>query len=145
MFDNALIVHLRGAMLEPMLLFFSALTILAFLLLKDEQNDKRFGWWSILFGASLGCVLTTKVVGLVLILLIPAVTWMLWPRKDFLLRFAGIGAAAFLITYIGVWQTHFALGSTINPALPDQGYYQASPQYKAVLGAGKPARCGGFP
>ena len=144
-FDNALIVHLRGAMLEPMLLFFAASTILAFLLLKDEQNDKRFGWWSILFGTSLGCVLTTKVVGLVLILTIPAIVWMLWPRKDLLARFAGIAGAAFLITYIGVWQTHFALGSTINPVLPDQGYYQASPQYKAVLGAGKTRSLRWFP
>lgn len=137
LFDNALIVHLRGAMLEPMLLFFTALTILVFLLLHEEKDTKRFGWYSALFGISLGCVLTTKVVGLVMVLLIPALIWLLWSRKDLVQRFFSIGALAFLVTYVGVWQIHFTLGSTINPVLPDQGYYQASEQYKAVLGTEK--------
>lgn len=145
LFDNALIVHLRGAMLEPALLFFSALTILAFLLLRDEKNIQRFGWYSVLFGISFGCVLTTKVVGLVMILLIPALLWLLWPAKDLIQRFLGIGALAFLVTYVGVWQLHFALGSTINPVLPDEGYYQASDQYKAVLTAGKSGSLRWFP
>ncbi|OGJ63685.1 hypothetical protein A3C37_02800 [Candidatus Peribacteria bacterium RIFCSPHIGHO2_02_FULL_53_20] len=145
LFDNALIVHLRGAMLEPMLLFFAALTIFAFLLLHEEKDPKRFGWYSALFGVSLGCVLTTKVVGLVMILLIPALGWLLWSKKDLLQRFLGIGALAFFVTFVGVWQIHFALGSTINPALPDQGYYQTSEQYKAVLAAGKNGSVRWFP
>jgi dolichyl-phosphate-mannose--protein O-mannosyl transferase len=145
LFDNALIVHLRGAMLEPTLLFFSALNILAFLLLRNEQNAKRFGWYAALFGASFGFVLTTKVVGLVMILLIPALIFLLWPKKDLIQKFVGIGALAFLVSFVSVWQTHFALGSTINPLLPDQGYYQASEQYKAVLTAGKNRSLRWFP
>lgn len=145
LFDNALIVHLRGAMLEPALLFFTTLTILAFLLLREETDLRRFDWWSILFGLSFGCVLTTKVVGLVMILLIPALLWLLWPDRRRIRRFLGIGALSFLITYVGVWQTHFALGGSINPVLPDQGYYQASEQYKAILAAGKNGSLRWFP
>ncbi|TSC60726.1 MAG: hypothetical protein Greene041662_99 [Candidatus Peregrinibacteria bacterium Greene0416_62] len=145
LFDNALIVHLRGAMLEPALLFFSALTILAFLLLREEKDLRRFGWYSALFGVSFGCVLTTKVVGLVMVMLIPALLCLLWPKKDLIQRFLSISALAFLVTYVGVWQIHFALGSTINPILPDEGYYQASNQYKAVLTAGKNSSLRWFP
>jgi len=135
LFDNALIVHLRGAMLEPALLFFSVLTILAFLHLREEKDPRRFTWYAILFGGAFGCVLTTKVVGLVLILLIPALVWHLRRNSPSLQRLAGAGGMALLCVYIGVWQIHFALGKTINPALPDQGYYQASDSYKAVLAA----------
>lgn len=136
LFDNALIVHLRGAMLESMLLFFTTLTILAFLLLREERDPRRFGWYSALFGMSLGCVLTTKMVGLIVILLLPALLWTLQAKRDLLQRFCAIGAATFLVTYVGVWQIHFARSSTVNPVLPDQGYYQASAQYKEILGAG---------
>ncbi len=136
LFDNALIVHLRGAMLEPALLFFSVLTILAFLHLRDEKNPQRFNAFAALFGIAFGCVLSTKVVGLVLILLVPALIWHLRKNRNALQRFAAIGGMAFLVVYIGVWQTHFALGRTINPALPDMGYYQASVEYKAIITAG---------
>ncbi|MBI2523733.1 phospholipid carrier-dependent glycosyltransferase, partial [Candidatus Peregrinibacteria bacterium] len=40
-FDTALIVHLRGAMLEPPYLFGSVLTILAFLLLREWKDCPR--------------------------------------------------------------------------------------------------------
>jgi dolichyl-phosphate-mannose-protein mannosyltransferase len=145
LFDNALIVHLRGAMLEPALLFFAALTMLAFLLIVQGKNDRLFPHWSLLFGLALACVMTTKVVGLVLILLVPAVVWQLWPKRTQIQRFLIAGGLSFLITYVAVWQTHFALGRTVNPILPDQGYYQASEEYKAVLTAGKTASLRWFP
>ncbi|MBI2117990.1 hypothetical protein HYT95_03765, partial [Candidatus Peregrinibacteria bacterium] len=38
-----------------------------------------------------------------------------------------------LILYVAVWQAHFALATRINPVLPDQGFYQASAEYKDIL------------
>src|SRR3989338_4008405 len=72
-FDNAMLVHLRSAMLESTLLFFSVLTIFAFLLLWYAQQDRgRLLKASLLFGFAFACVMTTKLFGLVLILLVPA-------------------------------------------------------------------------
>jgi dolichyl-phosphate-mannose--protein O-mannosyl transferase len=136
LFDNSLIVHLRGAMLEPMLLFFSVLTILAFLHLREEEDLRRFGGFAVLFGAAFACVLTTKVVGLVLVLLLPVLIYGTRYDMPRFQRLVACGGVAFLCVYIAVWQTHFALGKTINPVLPDEGYYQASPSYKAILTAG---------
>ncbi len=142
-FDTALIVHLRGAMLEPPYLFGSVLTILAFLLLRARQEKplchlepverRRFLVASLLFGLSFAIVMLTKVLGLVLILL-PLVLLFGW-RKDFprIFRFAAASGSTFLLLYIAVWQAHFALGKNINPVLPDQGFYQASAEYKDIL------------
>ena len=140
-FDNALIVHSRGAMLEPPFLFFSALTILAFLIvlraLHEPRSSRNLLWGSALFGMSLGLIAVTKLLGLVLILFVPAILWKL--RKNFskMGRFLGIAALSFLIPYVAVWQMHFTLGKTIRPLLPDQGYYQASPKAKNILAQGK--------
>ncbi len=196
-FDNALIVHHRGAMLEGPFLFFCALNILAFLLLWHEESKKKFIWWSALFGASFAALVTTKVLGLALILLVPALALrLLATRRDFLklfiisagtfvllLAFVGLIAnlwlmallslaaiaggiwalwkfiprsraipvllltmiPAFLLVYCSVWYVHFSSGRVINPSLPDQGYYQASVEYKDYLDKGTTASLGAFP
>lgn len=70
-FDNAMIVHMRGAMLEGPLMFFSVAVVLSFLLvLRDMKNDKKFLLWSALFGLTFGLALTTKVLSLIFILLV---------------------------------------------------------------------------
>ena len=53
-------------------------------------------------------------------------------------------AVGFLFVFVAVWQTHFALASSVNPALPEQGYYQASDEYKRILSAGENRRIGHF-
>lgn len=138
-FDNAMIVHLRGAMLEGPLLFFSSLTILAFLLLLEQRDDpKRFARAALFFGVAFAGMMLTKVFGLILILLVPSLFLLLWNRKLFL-RFLGWAALGFLPLYIGIWQLHFALASRINPVLPDNGFYQASEEYKQILAEGRNA------
>ncbi|HVW67285.1 MAG TPA: phospholipid carrier-dependent glycosyltransferase [Candidatus Peribacteraceae bacterium] len=134
LFDNALIVHQRSAMLESTMLFFTALTILAFLLLFEWRDDKnRFLWASILFGFAFGCLMVTKAFGLILILLLPFVVWKFWSEWRKIRTFFIAAGITFLIFFCGVWQIHFALGGTVNPSLPDNGYYQASAQYKQIL------------
>ncbi len=147
-FDNALIVHLRGAMLEGPLVFFTAVMILAFFLFfEDRVRDQRklLTWVSILFGVAFACVLTTKVTGLIMILMIPAILYRLYPRWDSMFRFLIAAIIPFLIVYMGVWQIHFALGQKINPLLPDNGYYQASPAYKQILQQKKAGSLAAFP
>ena len=109
-FDNALIVHLRSAMLESTMLFFSALTILAFLLLLAWKDDrKKFTFASILFGASFACLMTTKAFGLILILLIPFVAFALRPRWSQIWHFLWVGMIAFAIPFAGIWYAHFTI------------------------------------
>ncbi len=146
-FDNALVVHARGAMLEGPLLFFVALHLLVFFLLLEYRRASLgvFIGLSLAFGASLGLVLTTKVLGLILILLIPALLWKMrndWGRTA---RFAGFALGAFLLVYCSVWYVHFALGSKVNPDLPDNGYYQASDAYQLILIKGQSASPMAFP
>jgi dolichyl-phosphate-mannose--protein O-mannosyl transferase len=145
-FDNAIIVHVRGAMLEGPLLFFSASMILAYFLIRYfHDRPKVLLWSSIFFGAAFGCVMTTKLLGLVLILLVPFVLWTLRKNRKQLLKFILAAGLSFLFVYIGVWQIHFSLGRTINPQLPDNGYYQASESYKRILTMGLQNSPAAFP
>ncbi len=137
-FDNALPVHFRGAMLDGMQLFFVLLTILAFLSLTLNQKWQKIPWiWSILFGLGFGAVITTKLNGMVLVLLVPAIFISWWPNWRLFFKSMGIAFLAFSFIFLAVWSTHFALSKTIDPALPDKGYYQASAEYKAILDSGK--------
>lgn len=158
-FDNALIVHFRGAMLDSTMVFFVLLTILAFLLLLEFtpplhpppkggvplQEKKKFKWASVLFGLALAATAATKVLGLIVLLLVPILLWTLrsdHPRLWTFLRYSGI---SFLLLYGAVWQIHFSLATKINPDLPDAGYYQASQSYKRILTEGKQNSLLSFP
>ncbi len=133
-FDNGLIVHTRGAMLEGPLMFFSASMILIFFLLREYHESRRLhALLSLLFGAVFACILTTKLLGLLFILLLPALLILLWPNWKKMLLTTLYFILGFTVTYVAVWQTHFALGDKIVSSLPDQGYYQASPEFKEIL------------
>jgi dolichyl-phosphate-mannose-protein mannosyltransferase len=140
-FDNAMIVHFRGAMLDSTMIFFVLLTILAFLLLLEKKDGVMSSHlskdmtpsFSVLFGISLAGVATTKVLGLIVLLLIPALLFRWKKEKISWKPFLMFGGLSFFIVYFAVWQTHFTLGKTVNPDLPDQGYYQASDSYKQIL------------
>ena len=133
-FDNALIVHLRGAMLEGPLIFLTSVNILAFFLLLEWKNTRhKFIFAALLSGASLGAAMATKLTALILILLLPALLWKLWPNwRKFLEGFA-IFSVGFLVVFIGVWSLHFSIARNVNPDLPNDGYYRASEEYKTIL------------
>ncbi|ALM09459.1 MAG TPA: hypothetical protein DEB30_05670 [Candidatus Peribacter riflensis] len=136
-FDNALIVHARGAMLDSTLLFFITLIILAFLLvLETRDKPNTFFPSAALFGAAFGAAMTTKDTALIMILLLPFIAWKLWPDRQKIGRMLGAMAVAFAVVFCSVWYAHFAIGSTVNPSLPDNGYYQASDEYKQILNQG---------
>ncbi len=145
-FDNALVVHTRGAMLEGCLIFFSVLMMLTFFLLREYHGKKKaFIGLSLLFGAAFGAILATKLLGLLFILLVPAFTITLWPNVRKMLTFLGLFTVGFLIVYMGVWQIHFSLTRNIQTTLPDGGYYQASEPFKKIIHAGTQASLFSFP
>lgn len=145
-FDNALLVHLRSAMLESTLLFFCLLTVLGFLLVEHCKEDpKRLRWTAALFGASFAAALVTKVFSLLFVLLLPVILWRLRPSWKRIRTFCLWTTVPFAAVYIGVWHLHFTLADTVLPVLPDDGYYQASEQYKTVLHNGNHDSLFAFP
>lgn len=145
-FDNAIIVHSRGAMLESTLMFFSAATILGFLLMLENTGHRRpFLWSAALFGAAFAAAMTTKVVALILILLVPAVLWLLWSKRRLAWRGLGVAGLAFAAVYCLVWNIHFALGSNIEPRLSNGGYYETSDAGRQILSEGRNGTLFAFP
>lgn len=137
-FDNALLVHLRSAMLESTMLFFSALTILGFLLALEWKDDrKKIVKAALLYGFGFACVNATKAFGLIFIMFLPFIFWAMRGDVKKFLRFAWLSGLTAAIVFVGIWHMHFTLARTIHPSLPDGGYYQASAQYKAIIDAGR--------
>jgi dolichyl-phosphate-mannose-protein mannosyltransferase len=221
-FDNAMIVHSRGAMVDSPLTFFATAMMLLFLcLLKNKKsNALRFYSLSAAFGAVFALALATKLVGLVLILLgIPVlyrlsnarrtaefcavgITFVLWlysvmqwqPFEPFalfgsgastlfmnvmtrvlgtywhvllsllilalitvacfritdkatkrMILYAASALGAFFLVFFSVWQIHFSLGTRIVPELNNNGYYQASSEYKTILSKRLTSSLSSFP
>jgi len=145
-FDNAIIVHSRSAMVDQPLFFFGSAAILLMLLLARERaGSRRFWVLAALMGACLGAAAATKVNGLILVLLVPYLLW-IWRRHwRSISTFAIAAMVGFTLLYVGSWQTHFARGSTIDPHLPDQGYYKASAAYKQIVQTGRTGNIAHFP
>lgn len=146
-FDNAQIVHTRGAMVDVPVTFFGLLLVLTFLHVQDRTKKSllRFSLLSIAAGVCFGLIMTTKAVGLIFILLFPAVVWRLLSDVRRIALFGFLSGFFFLLTYAGVWQIHFALGQRIVPELHSQGYYLASPEYKKILDEKKGGTLSAFP
>ncbi len=147
-FDNALLVHIRGAMLEGPLIFFTVLMLLIYFLLL-EYDSKKPGFVFILlvlfFGMSFGLIVATKVFGLAMILLLPAYLYRLLPNWKKIILASALFLLGFLVVYVAVWQIHFALGKEIKPALSNNGYYEASSQYKKIISEGGGGNIFNFP
>lgn len=134
LFDNALIVHSRGAMLDSPLIFFFSVTLLFFLLTYHCKNKSLFFIYSSLFmGVCLALTATSKVTGLILVLLFPALFWRLLPELKKAIMALFLSGFGFLLTYVMVWQVHFSLVYIIDPSGPENGLYKASPAYQEIL------------
>lgn len=155
-FDNALIVHHRGAMLDGPMIFFVILAIFAFfLVMRTRARLAPFLLSSALFGAALALGFVTKFQNAIMFLLVPFLLWKLWPskaaavtgkpRRYDILHFLWASAAAFLLFFVGVWQIHFANMVKINPKLNNDGYYRTSKQYRKILDDGRQRSLLSFP
>ncbi len=147
LFDNALIVHARSAMLDAPLIFFVCLALCFYqVLYRDLSNGKRLRFLALGFGVASALALATKATGLVLL----AFGLVLCFRKA---RLGGGALVTFLVwslipalvIWSAVWQIHFALGRTLNPVLSHKGFYGASAEVKKVLEGARPRHLWDFP
>ncbi|MBE9175787.1 phospholipid carrier-dependent glycosyltransferase [Synechocystis salina LEGE 06155] len=146
LFDNAMIVHFRAAMLEAPLMLFIALSILFFLLaLKNKKYNKRLVISSIGLGVSVGLVATTKITGLIVLLLIPLLFSKLFPQWQKVALSLGIVLISFVVTFVTVWQIHFSIAKNINPNLDNSGYFNISAEYREFIDQNKQNEIWSFP
>lgn len=152
-FDNALVTHSRAAMLDSTMLFFCTAVIAMYLAIGVYKNNRNgLPLCSLLFGIAFGAAMATKALALIMVLLVPLTldhfhtkkpksVWQHFNLKNLDIQktcqFLTLGIAGFLITYVGAWHLHFMQGKTVIPSLPDNGYYQASEQYKTLIAEGR--------
>ncbi len=128
-FDNAIIVHSRAAMLESIQLFFIFASVLLFV---KKYNQKKSLKDYLVLGVLSGLAIAVKANSAIVFLL-----FVLWIFKDirsfgFSLKIVpqtilyGIGASAI---FFAIFYLHFALG---NHVLKNR-YYAASSEYKTIL------------
>jgi len=133
LFDNALIVHNRGAMIDGIQIFFILLTFLYFLLLLDVEklNNRQY----FIMGLLVGLAVSVKLNGAILFLIF--IPLFFYKQKKFLsgiiiktflskamLFFSGI---AFI--FCGVYYIHALLGQQVVAGR----YYGASAGYRWIL------------
>lgn len=151
-FDNAFIVHFRGAMLEGVQVFFviAALTLFVYLA-EIKERISCFGYC--LLGIFIGLAVAVKVNALVLILTFGFLFWFEMSKRfsNFLSHREEIGQELWkkgilftlgIVAVLGVvWQIHFALGQRVL----ENRYYKASEQYKKVIADNGTSSLSNFP
>jgi len=145
-FDNATIVHGRGAMLDGPLIFFGITTVLFFFLTLHWQDNARLRRTALAgYGAAFACALLTKYVGLIYVVLLIPLLWSLRHDRRKLLDVVIWVSIAFAVTFVTIWQIHFSLGHTVNPSLRNEGYYEASPAYRFLIETNRHTSIFAFP
>ncbi|PIQ76895.1 hypothetical protein COU78_03895 [Candidatus Peregrinibacteria bacterium CG10_big_fil_rev_8_21_14_0_10_49_24] len=145
-FDNALIVHNRGAMLEAPMLFFCMGIILVFLLMINRKRSERaLCGYSVLFGVLFGLAFTTKLLGLIMIVLFPAALLALRPHWKQTVLYSTLAFTGFATVFVGVWQLHFSMLTKPDDSLFTYRYYTVSDKYLDLFANGKGASLRYFP
>lgn len=147
-FDNALLVHTRAAMLEgPQIL----LVLLALLQFAQAVQAPRIRLRHYLgLGLLVGLLAAIKLNGLVLLLLFPALYLIdVWPQAAArrwraaaarLLQTVSVAGIGLLATFLAVWWLHIATATAVH----GNRTYKASPAYLAHLEAGTAWTPAGF-
>lgn len=147
-FDNALIVHTRAAMLEGMQIFFVLLTLYVFARLLRARSIAL--WHYPLLGALIGLVVSVKLNGAVLLLLFVALfavdQWQnllqhQWRKLSArLLQSMPLSLLGLLAVFLGVFYVQIAG----NTGLIATRSYKAGPEYLAHIDAGTTWTPSGF-
>jgi dolichyl-phosphate-mannose-protein mannosyltransferase len=133
-FDNAFILHNRGAMLEAPMLFFTVATILVFLLMLQKKHSmKTLYGYSLLFGVMFGLTFMVKLLGLILILLFPAALVALRPHWKHCLLLSLTAFVGFFAVFIAIWQIHFSIVTEPDEAIYRYTFYTVSEKYLSLL------------
>src|SRR5690554_1463631 len=140
-FDNALVIHARSAMLEGIQLFFILASLYyAVRIVTSKQGPKLFQY--ALLGVLIGLAVAVKVNALVLLLLFVLVYGVdQWPAiKAFNMLELGkrlattvpVAVAPVALTFFAVFYIHIGLGGQISP----HKNYDASEAYQQAIKAG---------
>jgi len=141
LFDNALIVHCRSAMLEGIQLFWIMLAILYFTY--AIQKDRIRLWDYLIPGVFMGFAISVKLNGAVLLLMF--IFLFLHDRKENICRRGikeilkhlalrvAVSLFGIVSIFLLVWYIHFSIGRTV---VKDQ-FYKASMEYREVLASGE--------
>jgi dolichyl-phosphate-mannose-protein mannosyltransferase len=126
-FDNAMIVHSRGAMLESTQIFLILLCILFYLIINKKNGTSLKDY--IYLGIFCGLSLTVKINSLP-ILLLPTI--LLFKFRNYFFWFCGF-ALSFIVTYLIIWQIHFSLSVNVNKNLDGNGFFGISDKYQKIV------------
>lgn len=139
LFDNALILHSRSAMLEGSQLFFLMSAFVIFLLNYRRQEPIRLGAYLSL-SVVLGLALAVKANSTIALPLLPLLAWIDIDRRK--LSFAqaaqrtvvagGVSAVSLGMVFLATWAIHFHLCTKVV----DGRWYNASTEYKEILAQG---------
>lgn len=143
LFNNALVVHLRGAMLDPFQLFFVMLALLLFA--RAVQDSPRIRDY-VLLALAVGLAIMVKVNSAIMLLLFVFLAVYEYRRQltsysislpDVLdvLKKALISGAVLLVTMGAVWYVHFAICGTAR----GDRYYNASADVRRIVDSGETA------
>lgn len=110
LFNNALIIQARSAMLDSFLIFFILATILVSLTINKATKLSR--WQFLTLGlVSSGAVLVKHTGWIVVVAMLPAVYRTIRGKGSHKYRFWGYFLLIFSLTYVVVWRVHYFLGT----------------------------------
>ncbi len=134
-FDNAIIVHSRGAMLEGPQLFFLLLGVYAFVRILRQKGSAALIQFLFL-GVAVGLSASVKLNSLIIV---PTILLAAWRQHELRERATAlaVGGIASALVFCAVWQLHFSLGKNVRPVLRNDGFYQASAPFREALSRGE--------
>jgi len=135
LFDNALIVHSRGAMLDSIQIFFFLATLVWFFYL-IERSKYALRYYLIL-GILIGLALSVKLNSWILFLLIPICFYFevkqkkikVWELISIAIDRVFIITISILMVFFGTYYLHIQIASHVV----NNNYYQANETYKKIL------------
>lgn len=150
LFDNALIIHSRSAMLDSIQIFFLlAATLYLTHIIRRNISLKDYAILGVLTGLAISVKVNSAIIVLLFVFL-----WFYANRESLLNPFANllsllknlvgsiaVSVGSIAVVFFGVMYLHVALGQHVE----DNRFYKASPEYKEILKRGAVANIANFP
>ncbi len=140
--DNALVLHLRTAMLEGPQLFFVALALLVFI--RCAMRERVSSRWLVVLGLAIGAALATKVNAAPLLVLSVGLACFAasWKTRAMRLAVPAVVAAAVVLA---VFAVHFSIARSLNPRLQEGGFYRPPSEVTRAYVAGRTSLTAALP
>lgn len=144
--QNALVVHLRIAVLDGIQIFCILGTLLALAVAYRRAKDNRpLGLAPLFAGILLSAAVATKVTALIVALAFaPLLLAIVRTPRTLAACVLQIGVG-FVVTHYVIWQLHFSLGQHVHPSLPNQGFHSVSEKHREIILTGTQNRPSSFP